>query len=286
MNMKRMMPREAGSNAVLDSLRTAAPLNDKIRRKRASFTIDEIIKIRIMVMNLRPQGFTDWKIATMIASRLEEKPKSIYSLIETMIKNGDLPENPKKQRKQRTDPKEDRALRDELAEKGWCDGKIARHIAKKTGRTVGSVRTGISAAVRDGKLAANPNNQETCEAPETQWVLKRTKQLRSIGLTDTAAARIIAAESDKRNVDAIRRMQWELRQIGLLPENEIRGKKPGELEEIILRRMEGIAEGKDDKEIAQGIAEDMERRPETIMLLIYRAEKLGGCRANPNNGSH
>jgi hypothetical protein len=55
------------------------------------------------------------------------------------------------------------------------------------------------------------------------------------------------------------------------------------MECIILRREELIPQGKDDREIAEGIARELGRRPETIGVLIFRLVKHGKCRENPNN---
>jgi hypothetical protein len=173
-------------------------------------------------------------------------------------------------------------MRNEIACQGCADIVAAREIGRKIGRSADSVKNQIRKLIKKGKLVENPYKRGGKFTPEeVEKVAGRWEDLSSLHLTDDSKARVIAKESGKWDEDEVSGLTNQLKGIGILGENENKGDE--EMECIILRREELIPQGKDDREIAEGIARELGRRPETIGVLIFRIVKHGKCRENPNN---
>jgi len=138
----------------------------------------------------------------------------------------------------------------------------------------------ISAMKREGEFDENPNNQVEVSSEEYRWVRKRAKELASIGLNKVSIARVLEHESE-RNVNAIRRIVWELEKRGQLEIRERKRMASREIEGIILRRAKFLKAGWKDQTIANRIARDMGRKATTIKLIIHRIVTIGGCEENP-----
>ncbi|MBU0533070.1 hypothetical protein KKB44_06275 [Candidatus Micrarchaeota archaeon] len=254
------------------------PLAERILKRR-NFTDEEIGTI-IQRRTELIQQMTDWKIATIIARELNRSPRSVETKIKELIKDGTLEENPNKKKKHPFNAEENRQIAEELTASGLCDGAIAKVIAEKTGRRVSSVKTSICADRNKKRLGKNPNNQRTMRSEESKWIMRRRRELMDLGLNDTSISRVL--ESKTRNASAIRRTIWELKKVGMIMENYNDMKESKEIERMILRREELMAEGKNDDEIAKQIAEEMKRQIRTISFMIWRIVRIGKCRINKN----
>ena len=242
---------------------------------------EDAITIRLRREQCILKGLTDWRIANLIAEELGASPRSVESRISYLVKRGELPENPNKQKKRRIDRDRLVELRGKLLEEGLCDGAIARALAQEEeGDRLASLKTTISAMKREGEFDENPNNQVEVSSEEYRWVRKRAKELASIGLNKVSIARVLEHESE-RNVNAIRRIVWELEKRGQLEIRERKRMASREIEGIILRRAKFLKAGWKDQTIANRIARDMGRKATTIKLIIHRIVTIGGCEENP-----
>ncbi|MFH1685199.1 MAG: hypothetical protein ABH983_02735 [Candidatus Micrarchaeota archaeon] len=252
------------------------PLEDNICSSR---TISDR-KMIARVLELREEGKKDWRIANIIGEETGRSPRAIEGQMRKLTKSGDLPQNENKQKKIRGNRVFLIEKRNELMGNGMCDGAIAKIISDETGKSLGSVKTTISAYVRKGTLEPNPNNQRTMDHIETKKIRKRREELKSIGLTDTSIARVLEVELKDRNANAIRRTLWELVGMGALEENTNSGDRT--YEEVLIQRETLRSKGKTDKQIAGQIAKEREMLPVTINFLIFKAVKDGGCPKNRN----
>lgn len=116
---------------------------------------------------------------------------------------------------------------------------------------------------------------------EREWLIGRWEGLASIGLNAESISSVLSCECEMSG-DGILQIFRELEEGGRVTEAGTGGKAGEEMEYIIVNRARLMERGKNDMEIAQEIAENMERRPDTIMLLIVRAVNNGGCPENPN----
>lgn len=229
---------------------------------------------------LAGDGLTDWGIARVLAKEFGMTPKALEGRLKTLRRNGTIDENPNRQEK-KSFPRE--ALieaRQRLAGEGLCDGAIAARISESSGRPVGSLKSAISALIKEGALEPNPNAQKEIERNEYAWIRRRRGELCRLGLSDTSISRVLAAEGGSRNAEAVRRAIWDLVRMGALEKNSPGGNAG--YERIIIRREELIREGMGDCDIAKTIADERGNRVDSVRLLIYRAVHNGGCRPNPN----
>lgn len=259
-------PPEAGTSR-------KSPMAEGIRKPLDDETVVSLWK------SLSAEGNGDWRIANIIAKEHNLSPRSVEGKIRRLRGTGEIGENPNRKKRFRAS-EFIMGSRESLMARGMCDGKIAAEIAELTGAGIASLKTTISAMVRAGKIPPNPNNQVTAESEEFRWIRQRRKELQKLGLTDTSVSRVLACESEIRNAEAIRRIVWEMVSDKLLAKNEKEGWK--EMEEIIVRRYELMAQGMDERDIAAAIGGEREMNPRVVGIMIYRAVNMGGCKENPN----
>ncbi len=238
---------------------------------------ERLIERRIVLIE---EGYTDWRIACIIAKELGVNPKMVEARLASLKRSGTICENPNRQAKRRAGL-DLAAFRERLMAEGLCDGAIAKEVSVQSGRSTESVKTTISRLASDGKIPKNPNNQKEAGPDEYRWLWRRCDELASIGLCRHSISQVLACECG-RSPEAIRRMIWALEHDGLVMDDVPRGRRSAEMQGIIVERAALIREGKDDSEIAQEIGKRLGRRQETIKLLIHRAVHKGGCPENEN----
>lgn len=112
------------------------PLEDDIQSHRND--PNSILIAR--VLQLREDGNKDWRIANIIGEETGKGPRSVEGQMRKLIKAGDLPQNPNKQKKVSGKKTFLIEKRNELVGVGMCDGAIAKIISDETGKTTGSVK--------------------------------------------------------------------------------------------------------------------------------------------------
>lgn len=228
------------------------------------------------------KGLADIEIARKIAKEKKRGRVSVLRKIQLLRANGVLGKNPNKP--VRTAPKKPDPMiknRNKLVSQGLADCEIAWELAEKTQKTRKTVLRKIRKLVGEEKMAKNPNRHLRLTPKDINEIIRRREELKAIGLSDAAIAKLLANESGKWDARKLENVLCQLRVEGMLEKNE---NSNTEAERIVLLREELMSEGKSDNEVAVRIAKKMKRRPETIRILMLRIIKRGKCRENPNDG--
>jgi transposase len=256
------------------------------KQKRYSTNKKEFIKKRREELAL--EGLNDKAISRAIANEIQEGVLSIYNLIRSTVKRGELPPNRNKQQMNNFSKSEIQYISEmsvKLSAQGMKNAEIARTISGEIGRSTKSIIALIFRLEKKQELPQNKNKspRKRFSEEELEYIKARNIELRQVGLKDSQISEIISKETN-RSKGAIKQIMNKLTHNGELPKNKnkLTPLSKDEKECIKRRRAELIPDGLNDSEIAQRIEGEIKRPKNSIIGFIRRLIRSMDLLVNPN----
>jgi hypothetical protein len=258
------------------------------RLKQKRYSTHEKERVRNRRNKLLLEGLNDRAISLIIANETQKSLLSIYHLIRSMVKCGDLPPNINKLEIKKYSESEKQyisEIRAKLSAQGLNNAEIAKQISEELGRPAKSIVDIIYRLEQKQEISENKNKKKgrRFTEEELEYIKTRRNELLQQGLKDGTICETISKETD-RSPETLKHAINKLISQGKVSKNKnnLIPFSKDEKRYIQRKRKELVGEGLNDTEIAQKISKETRRSKNTILGFFKRLIRSKDLSINPN----